>query len=158
MARAEYYRDPAAPRATVLGPSIFAVVRGDSGQILLVRRVDDGMWELPGGRVEIGESAVEAVTREVNEESGVTVKVVKVAGVYSDPSHVILNPDTGEVRQQFVVCVHALPIAGAPRPDGSETSEAAWIDVATLADLPMHPAMRRRIEHGVGKPDHPHVE
>lgn len=141
-----------------MGPSVFAVVRSDAGRILLVRRVDDGMWELPGGRVEVGESAVEAVVREVAEEAGVTVKVVGVAGVYSDPGHVILNAETGEVRQQFVVCMHAMPIGGDPRPDGVETSDAAWTDVAALGELPMHPVMRRRIEHAVGEPDSPHVE
>ncbi|MFZ2119232.1 MAG: NUDIX domain-containing protein, partial [Pseudonocardiaceae bacterium] len=41
------------------------------GRVLLVRRADDGYWELPGGRVEVGESASAAVVREVAEEAGV---------------------------------------------------------------------------------------
>ena len=38
-------------------PAAFAAVRNDAGQVLLVRRIDDGNWELPGGRIEVGETA-----------------------------------------------------------------------------------------------------
>ena len=67
MARIEYYHDVAAPQAQQLLPAAFAIVRDNSGRILLVRRADDGCWELPGGRIEVGESASAAVIREVAE-------------------------------------------------------------------------------------------
>jgi len=70
MVRQEYYHDPDAPAANSLTPTAFAAVRDDAGRILLVRRADTGNWELPGGRVELGESAVVAAEREVAEESG----------------------------------------------------------------------------------------
>ncbi|QJY49212.1 NUDIX hydrolase [Pseudonocardia broussonetiae] len=73
--REEYYHDPDAPTSNSLAPSAFAVVRDDAGRVLLVRRADNGHWELPGGRVDLGESAPTAAEREVAEESGVTVKV-----------------------------------------------------------------------------------
>lgn len=38
-------------------PAAFAIVRNGPGRVLLVRRADDGYWELPGGRIEVGESA-----------------------------------------------------------------------------------------------------
>jgi 8-oxo-dGTP pyrophosphatase MutT (NUDIX family) len=157
MARLEYYHDPAAPAANSFAPAAFAVVRDDANRVLLVRRADDGLWELPGGRVEFGESAVQAAEREVAEESGVTVKVTRLAGVYTDPGHVIVYPATGEARQQFAVCFHALPVAGVPEPDGDETSEAAWVPIDWLDRLGMHPAMRRRISEAVSAPNHQHV-
>ncbi|MFR9805443.1 NUDIX hydrolase [Pseudonocardia sp. RS010] len=156
MARREYYHHPCPPRPTIVAPSVFAVVRDDADRILLVRRADDGFWELPGGRVEVGESAVDAVEREVAEESGVTIKVLHVAGVYSDPGHVIVDT-AGEVRQQFALCVHARPLSGVPRPDGEETREAAWVAVDRLGALAMHPAMRERLERALAEPDHGHV-
>jgi len=55
-------------------PTAFAAVRDDQGRVLLVRRRDSGNWELPGGRVELGESATTAAEREVAEESSVTIK------------------------------------------------------------------------------------
>jgi ADP-ribose pyrophosphatase YjhB (NUDIX family) len=157
MARTEYYHHPAPPRPTVVAPSVFAVVRDDADRVLLVRRVDDGFWELPGGRIEVGESAVDAAEREVAEESGVEVKVLRVSGVYSDPGHVIVDAGTGEVRQQFALCVHARPVSGVPRPDGDETSEAAWVAVDRLDELAMHPAVRQRLRHALAEPDHAHV-
>ena len=64
MARVEYYHDVAAPQARELLPAAFAVARNRSGRVLLVRRADDGCWELSGGRVEVGESASATVVRE----------------------------------------------------------------------------------------------
>ena len=53
----EYFQDPSAPRAHDVLPAAFAAVRNSAGELLLVRRIDDDNWELPGGRIEVGESA-----------------------------------------------------------------------------------------------------
>ena len=58
--RSVHFHDPCAPRATVVVPSVFVAVRNPLDQVLLVRRCDSGLWELPGGRVDVGESAVTA--------------------------------------------------------------------------------------------------
>ena len=58
----EYYQDPNAPTAHDVLPAAFAAVRNVAGELLLVRRIDDGNWELPGGRLEVGESAATAVS------------------------------------------------------------------------------------------------
>ena len=55
--------------------------------MLLVRRRDSGNCELPGGRVELGKSATAAAEREAAEESSVTIEVIRLAGVYTDPGH-----------------------------------------------------------------------
>ena len=120
----EYYQDPNAPRADDVLAAAFAAVRNIAGEVLLVRRIDDGYWELPGGRLEVGESAAQAVIREVAEESGVGIALVGLSGVYSDPTHVLLDPD-GTVHQQLALCFHAVPpyqsTREQPRPDGIET-------------------------------------
>src|SRR4051794_40391938 len=149
VAREEYYHDPAAPRANSLAPTAFAAVRDDFGRILLVRRADTGNWELPGGRVEIGESATLAAEREVAEESGIHVKIIQLAGVYTYPGHVMVYPANGEVRQQFAVCFHAVPLDGEPEPDHDETCEAAWVAPERIDALPIHPSMRLRIAHAI---------
>lgn len=99
-----------------------------------------------------GESAVDAVVRGVTEETGVRIKVTGLSGVYTDPGHVMVYP-TGEVRQQFALCVHAVPLSGQPRPDGEEVISVAWHQVDTLAALPVHPSMRLRIDHAITYPD-----
>jgi 8-oxo-dGTP pyrophosphatase MutT (NUDIX family) len=157
----EYYQDPNAPRAQDVLPAAFAAVRNVAGEVLLVRRIDDGYWELPGGRLEVGESAAQAVIREVAEESGVTIALTGLSGVYSDPTHVLLDPD-GTVHQQLALCFHAVPASAdgteVPRPDGIETKEAAWCAPAALATLVMHPAMRLRLHDALTAPQRPHFE
>jgi 8-oxo-dGTP pyrophosphatase MutT (NUDIX family) len=113
--RTEYYHDPRAPQPNSLKPTAFAAVRDATGRLLLVRRSDTLNWELPGGKVDLGESAVQAVMREVFEESGVHIRVLGLSGVYTDPGHIMVYT-SGEVRQQFALCFHALPLSGQPRP------------------------------------------
>src|SRR5262245_33276565 len=125
--RRQFFHDPAAPTPEGLLPAAYAAIRSRNGHVLLVRRADDGNWELPGGRVDIGESASETVVREVAEEAGVVIKVTGVLGVYSDPGHVLAYPE-GEVRQQFAVCFDAWAIDGDIHPDLHETIAAEWLD------------------------------
>ncbi len=158
MARVEYYHDGAAPLAGDLLPAAFAVVRNGLGSVLLVRRADDGYWELPGGRVEVGESASTAVVREVAEEAGVAIKVTGLSGVYSDPGHVLAYPHGDGVYQQFAVCFHAFTPACDPQPDQDETSGAAWFNPEQARQLAMHPAMRQRLTDALVEPDRAHFD
>lgn len=159
MSRRQYLDDPRAPVAQGLLLAAFAVVRNRQGQVLLVRRADDGNWELPGGRVEVGESAASAAAREVAEEAGVLIQVVGVAGVYSDPRHVLSYQGEG-AYQQVAICFHArAPRLSNPEPDGAETTDAGWFDIAATTALPMHPTMRRRLADAVdGSPDNGHFD
>src|SRR4051812_4729167 len=97
-----YFHDPAAPVARVVAPSVFVAVHGPDRRLLLVRRCDSGAWELPGGQVDVGEAASETAARETAEETGLQVVVTGLAGVFTDPGHVV-SASTGEVRQQFVL-------------------------------------------------------
>ncbi|MBA2364239.1 MAG: NUDIX domain-containing protein [Chloroflexia bacterium] len=71
------------------------------GRFLLVRRADNDHWVLPGGGVEPGERVVEAVVREMEEETGIHVKPVNLIGIYSNPD-VIISYDRGTRRYQVV--------------------------------------------------------
>jgi len=152
----EYFHDPSAPAPNVLVPAAFAVVRDDTGRVLLCQRADTGNWEIPGGSVEMGESALEAVQREVEEETGVLIVVSGVSGIYTDPGYVIAY-STGEVRQQFAVCFHARPRAGSIRPDGQETAQVAWTPLDLLDRLPIQAGVRFRLDAALADPDHVHV-
>ena len=115
-----------------------------------------GTWELPGGRVDVGETAVDAAVRETAEEAGVRVLITGFAGLFSDPGHVVRSPD-GEVRQQFAVLFRARALGGIPHGDLHETSEAAWVALTDLPGLPMEPAARLLIEQAVSVGDPPYL-
>ncbi len=160
MARTdEYFHDQDPPPVRGLVVVAFAVVRDGQGRVLLVRRKDDGNWELPGGRVEVGETVAAAAIREVAEEAGVAITLTALSGVYSDPHHIVVYPVEGG-RQQVAVCFHAVPRTTRPqqRPDQVETTAAAWYAHTDTTDLTMHPAVRRRLADAVTRPDSPGFE
>ena len=67
-----------------------AAMFDEHGRILLTRRADNGQWCLPGGGMEPGESAAEACEREVLEETGLSVRVRRLVGVYSHSDQLIV--------------------------------------------------------------------
>jgi 8-oxo-dGTP pyrophosphatase MutT (NUDIX family) len=144
-----YDHDTDAPTAGVVVPSVFVAVRDDQGRLLMVRRHDSGAWELPGGRVDVGESAVGAAVRETTEECGLQVRITGLVGLFTDPGHIVVSAGGDQIRQQFVVCFHAWLRAGTPRPDHQETSDAAWFDPDDVAALPLEPGACRLIRHAL---------
>ncbi|MET7906578.1 NUDIX domain-containing protein [Streptomyces sp. NPDC005355] len=147
MPRVDYYRDPNAPGANSVVPSVTAVVRDETGRILLIHKTDNDLWALPGGGHDIGERIADTVVREVQEETGIGVQVEAVTGLYTDPRHVMAYDD-GEVRQQFSICFRASPISGELR-TSSESKAVRWVAPTDLAHLDIHPSMRLRIEHAL---------
>jgi 8-oxo-dGTP pyrophosphatase MutT (NUDIX family) len=142
--RIDYYDDPGAPEASSLVPSVNVVVASDAGEILLIRRTDNGNWAVPGGAIDLGESVAQAAARETREETGIDCAITGIAGIYSDPRHVILYTSNGEVRQEFSIVLTARPLAGQPTP-GSESSEVRWVPAAEIPGYTMDRSMRIRI-------------
>ena len=107
-------------------PGVSAVIFDDAGRILLQERTDNGLWGLPGGAVEFGESVLDALHREVREETGLSVEVERLVGVYSHPDHhQIITYADGNVFHFVSTCFACRPIGGALTL-GEETSGLAW--------------------------------
>ena len=64
--------------------SVAGIVVRDDGRVLVIRRDDNGRWEAPGGVLELEESFEEGVRREILEETGLTVAVERLTGVYKN--------------------------------------------------------------------------
>lgn len=115
--------DRAYPTRPFLAASA-AVIR--DGRVLIVRRggtFGRGIYTLPGGVVEAGETLTEAVIREVREETQVTIEPVALAGY----REMIMRDNDGKIVRHFViVCFAARWFAGEPVPDTTEIAEAAW--------------------------------
>ncbi|WFE51466.1 NUDIX domain-containing protein [Micromonospora sp. WMMD1155] len=155
MARTEHYHDPNAPKANSIVVAVSVFVRDEHSRVLLIQRTDNGLWSLPGGGQEVGETVAQTAVREVHEETGISVEVTGMVGVYSDPSHVIEYSD-GEVRQQFSLCFRARPISGTPTPS-DESHEARWVARDELAALNIHPSTLLRINHGYEERQNPYI-
>jgi 8-oxo-dGTP diphosphatase len=96
------------------------------GRLLLIRRANDpgrGLWSIPGGRVEPGETDAEAVIREMAEETGLTV----VPGAL-----------VGRVRRgPYVIGDYHCTVVGGNLRAGDDASDARWCSAADLAELPL---------------------
>ncbi|BFU45771.1 NUDIX domain-containing protein [Krasilnikovia sp. MM14-A1004] len=154
--RIDFYDDPAAPRATSLVPSVNVVVTNGAGEILLIRRSDNGNWALPGGAMDLGESLPDAAVRETVEETGIDVEITGLIGIFTDPRHVILYTSNGEVRQEFSVVFAARPVGGTPK-TSSESTDVRWTPVPEIAALPMDRSMRMRLDHFLSAPQDIHL-
>ena len=117
-----------------------AVIFDRDRRVLLQRRTDNDLWGIPGGAVEYGEAVRAALLREVREETGLTVEIIRLVGVYSDPAHhqIVTYPD-GNVIHYVSVCCECTVVEGTLTL-GDETSALAWFAPDALpADLmPMH--------------------
>ncbi|MFJ9444465.1 NUDIX hydrolase [Kitasatospora sp. NPDC101235] len=143
MPRRDYEDDPNAPKANSLVPAASVVVVDDAGRVLLQRRTDNGMWALPGGRMDIGESLAGCGVRETREETGIDVEITGIVGTYTDPRHVFAYDD-GEVRQEFSICLLARPLGGELQVS-DESHEVAWFTPAETDRLPMVASIRKRL-------------
>ncbi|MFJ6571231.1 NUDIX domain-containing protein [Streptomyces sp. NPDC091292] len=143
MGRRDYEDDPDAPEANSLVPAASVVVVDQAGRVLLQRRADNGMWALPGGAMNIGESLPECAVRETREETGLDVEIVGLVGTYTNPRHVFAYDD-GEVRQEFSICFLARPVTGEIRVS-DESTDVRWFDPAEIDTLPMVSGIRKRV-------------
>lgn len=144
MSRRDYWHDPSGPRPTSLVVAVSAVVQNDFGDVLMIERTDSGLWSIPGGAVEPGETLNAAVVREVNEETGYRVSVDHIVGVFSDPAHVI-RYDDGETRQEFSICFQGSVSSGAAR-TSDESRRVEWLPCDELDSYKIHPSIRLRID------------
>jgi ADP-ribose pyrophosphatase YjhB (NUDIX family) len=110
------------------------------GRVLLAvrgRSPLDGLYSLPGGLVETGETLAEAALRELREEVGVEAKLIGFVA----PVEVIERDPEGRVRLHMVVAAHAARwVSGEPQ-TGPEARDVRWITQAEIDSLPTTPGL-----------------
>ena len=80
----------------IILPAVRAVISDADGRILFVKRSDNGLWVMPAGSQELDESVLDALHREVQEESGLEVEAAELIAVYSEPRFHFTNSYGGE--------------------------------------------------------------
>jgi ADP-ribose pyrophosphatase YjhB (NUDIX family) len=104
------------------------------GKVLIVRRARKpalGVYTLPGGVVEAGETLEQAIVREVKEETALDIAPVTLAG----HREVVIRDDEGRVERHFVILCFAARWLGGEPALNEELDEARWVDPAELAGL-----------------------
>lgn len=121
------------------------------GCALLVKRASppsQGMWAIPGGRVELGETLQHAAERELREETGIIARA-------GDPIYtfdVIQRDAAGQVRFHYVIVDMWMEYVAGEVRAGDDAAEARWITCQDLGTLPIHPATRALLEQVMASP------
>ncbi len=117
----------------MIGPLVgaSALIRDGKNRVVLIKRVSDpgkGLWALPGGLVEPGEGIRDTAIREVEEETGLKIKLLDLFGVYD----VIGRDGKGDLRYHYVVvCFEGEPMGGELR-RGKDVSDVRWFSPSEL--------------------------
>ncbi len=109
-----------------------ACIINEKNEILLQRRKEENAWGLPGGALELGESAEEALHREIKEETGLEITIEKLLGVYTKYFHTYPN---GDKTQTIVMTFVCHPTGGELQRENEETLELAYIAPENMPPL-----------------------
>ena len=108
-----------------------AVIKDDRGRLLLIKRghaPGAGLWSLPGGRIEAGETDAEALVREMREETGLAVEPGQLVGTVRRPAQ---DGDVLDIRD------YAATVTGGTLHAGDDAAEARWVAPGELESLPL---------------------
>lgn len=111
------------PTAPLVG--VGAVIVKD-GRVLLVQRGTEparGCWSIPGGLIEVGESLIEAVVREVREETGLEIDPVELVELLDR-----IHRDGDRVRYHYVIADYLCRVVGGTLKAASDADAVRWID------------------------------
>lgn len=108
-----------------------AVVKDDQGRLLLIKRghaPGAGLWSLPGGRIEPGETDTEALVREMREETGLVIEAGRLIGTVRRPAQ---GGGVLDIRD------YAATISGGTLRAGDDAADARWVAASELKSLPI---------------------
>ncbi|WP_102691897.1 NUDIX domain-containing protein [Rummeliibacillus pycnus] len=124
-----------------LGAGVAVIIFNDENQVLLQKRTDVGLWGIPSGHIEIGETVSEAAIREVKEEANLDIRIKKLIGIYSDPSSQVFEYPNGQVVHFITTCFLAEITGGDLKCNSNESLDIKFFDQQNLPQdlLKMHP-------------------
>lgn len=118
----------------LLLPSAAVIVLNNEGGLLLCKHADKNIWVPPGGLIEPGEHPADAAVRETWEETGLTVEITGVLGVYGGPDLIVDYPN-GDHAAYIATIFRGRRIGGSMRPDGSEVLDVRYFTREQLAQV-----------------------
>jgi ADP-ribose pyrophosphatase YjhB (NUDIX family) len=140
----------------VIRPGTCAAVFNERGEILLQRRADNGFWSMPGGAIDPGESVEQGALREVWEETGLQVRMVRLVGVYSDPrNYMITHYPGGDIVHNVSLCFVCERVAGTLQLS-DESTDIGYFPVEALPE-PMMPSHLIRLKDVLAQRPEPFI-
>lgn len=137
----EYIKEirPLVGHRRIFLPGVRAVIHDGNGNVLLQRRTDMGIWGLPAGAVEIGETVWETLVREVREETSLEVIEAEPMALYSGEKQQFSYPN-GDQIQPFAMAFIVNKWRGEPKADGAEGYEVKWFPMDGIPEdmVPVH--------------------
>jgi 8-oxo-dGTP pyrophosphatase MutT (NUDIX family) len=118
----------------ILIPGVAAVIRDETGRVLLHSRSDEEWWSLPAGAIEPGESPADAVVREVGEETGLEVVPERILGVFGGSGFRHVYPN-GDAVEYTVVVFECRVNGGRLHPFDGEALELRYFDPEEMPGL-----------------------
>ena len=110
---------------------------GNREKILLTQRADNGLWCLPSGGVEAGESVTEACTRETWEETGLRVQVERLTSVFSSPDRLVIYGDGNQF--QFIILNFEVRKTGGAARLSNETIDFGFYSSTEIEKMNIYP-------------------
>ncbi|MDG5788557.1 NUDIX domain-containing protein [Evansella sp. AB-P1] len=128
-------------RIDALKAGVAVIILNKENQVLLQKRSDVGLWGIPSGHIEIGETVSEAAIREIKEETNLDIRLKKIIGVYSDPHSQVFEYPNGETVHFITTCFLAEVIGGELHCNSDESLEIKYFNACKLPNdlLKMHP-------------------
>lgn len=115
------------------------VLENQNGQVLLQKRSDFGIWGLPAGSAEVGESGSDSIRRETFEETGLALVHLDVFGYSSNPAYEIVTYPNGDQIHAFSLLFWSNHWTGEMIESNGETLELAFFDLINLPEvIPNH--------------------
>jgi 8-oxo-dGTP diphosphatase len=110
-------------------PCVGAVIKDEAGRILLIKRGHEpgkGLWSVPGGRIEPGETDEQAVIREIREETGLEVNCGSLLGAIERPG---IGGTILQIRDYHAV------VTGGQLAAGDDAADARWLTLQEVSEL-----------------------
>jgi ADP-ribose pyrophosphatase len=117
----------------------------DEDKYLLIKRAaepDAGLWTIPGGIVELGETAKDAAVREVYEETGLEIVILDLLDVVDK----IITDDSNRIKYHFIIVDYLAKVYGGQLNPSSDATDARWVAVSDISKYQLSPTLLKLLK------------
>jgi len=125
------------------------LISKEQDQVLLTRRADNGLWCLPGGMIDPGETVAEGCAREVAEETGLSVVIKRLTGIYSDPNQLVIYPDNNQ--SQIIAINFEVELVSGKLQLSNETTDIHFFPISEALNMELFHSHTLRIRDTISR-------